>query len=200
MKGTAPASGHQLCLGARDCDVRRPSTTSSISGSSSEDVRARAGLPQAARPSTGARPDNTVLANEQVDRRRLLALRHCRSRQRDLEQWSFRITEYAEELLKGLRHADRNGPSKVLSSCSGTGLGSSEGARLTFPDLATLGGIGIDDLHHAHRHHLRRNLRAAGTRASRSFRALCGPESPDPAAFLRAKAQTIPERSIARLA
>ena len=39
-------------------------------------------------------------------RRRLLALRHRRRAARDLEQWFFRITAYADELLDGPRHAD----------------------------------------------------------------------------------------------
>ena len=46
-------------------------------------------------------------------RRRLLALRHRSSSTRDLEQWFFRITHYADELLDGHRPADglaREGP------------------------------------------------------------------------------------------
>ena len=43
-----------------------------------------------------------MLANEQVDRRALRALRHRRSRSRQLEQWFFRITDYADRLLDDL--------------------------------------------------------------------------------------------------
>ena len=45
--------------------------------------------------------DQTVLANEQVVDGRLRALRHEVDK-RDLEQWFFRITDYADRLLEDL--------------------------------------------------------------------------------------------------
>ncbi|MEQ1911804.1 MAG: leucine--tRNA ligase, partial [Vicinamibacterales bacterium] len=74
--------------------------------------------------------DNTVLANEQVIDG---ACWRCGTAvvQRDLEQWSFRITEYAEELLKGLDTLTE-WPEKVVVM-QRNWIGRSEGARLTFP-------------------------------------------------------------------
>ena len=64
-----------------------------------EVLSARAGLP-ARRRSTGARRCKTTLANEQVRTARTLCER-CGTPviKKDLEQWFFRITDYAEELL-----------------------------------------------------------------------------------------------------
>ena len=64
--------------------------------------------------------DNTVLANEQVVDG---ACWRCGSivEQRSLEQWFFKITAYADELLAGLETLS-DGPRKSWS-CSGTGSG-----------------------------------------------------------------------------
>jgi leucyl-tRNA synthetase len=73
--------------------------------------------------------DNTVLANEQV-----IDGRGWRSgalvEQRDLEQWFFRITDYAEDLIAGLDTLDR-WPEKVRLM-QRNWIGKSEGARLRF--------------------------------------------------------------------
>ncbi len=73
--------------------------------------------------------DNTVLANEQV-----IDGRGWRSgalvEQRELEQWFFRITDYAEDLIAGLDTLDR-WPDKVRLM-QRNWIGKSEGARLRF--------------------------------------------------------------------
>ena len=74
--------------------------------------------------------DNTVLANEQV-----IDGRCWRSGtlivSRDLEQWFFRITAYADELLKGLDSLSA-WPEKVVVM-QRNWIGRSEGARIRFP-------------------------------------------------------------------
>jgi len=73
--------------------------------------------------------DNTVLANEQVIDG---ACWRCGSTvvARDLEQWFFRITQYADELLKGLDTLTE-WPEKVVVM-QRNWIGRSEGARITF--------------------------------------------------------------------
>jgi leucyl-tRNA synthetase len=82
---------------------------------------------------------NTVLANEQVIDG---ACWRCGSTvvNRDLEQWFFRITAYADELLKGLETLTE-WPEKVVVM-QRNWIGRSEGARLTFP--VANGDIGIE--------------------------------------------------------
>ncbi|MBS1818681.1 MAG: leucine--tRNA ligase [Acidobacteria bacterium] len=84
--------------------------------------------------------DNTVLANEQVVDG---ACWRCGTTvvQRDLEQWSFRITAYAEELLKGLETLTE-WPEKVVVM-QRNWIGRSDGARLTFPVAGADLGIEI---------------------------------------------------------
>ena len=74
--------------------------------------------------------DNTVLANEQVIDG---ACWRCGTTvvPRDLDQWFFRITEYADELLKGLDTLTQ-WPEKVIVM-QRNWIGRSEGARVTFP-------------------------------------------------------------------
>src|SRR5436853_1113321 len=74
--------------------------------------------------------DNTVLANEQVIDG---ACWRCGSTvvPRDLEQWFFRITQYADELLAGLETLSA-WPEKVVVMQQNW-IGRSEGARLKFP-------------------------------------------------------------------
>jgi leucyl-tRNA synthetase len=76
---------------------------------------------------------NTVLANEQVIDG---ACWRCGSTvtTRELEQWFLRITEYAEELLKGLETLTE-WPEKVIVM-QRNWIGRSEGARITFPVAA----------------------------------------------------------------
>jgi leucyl-tRNA synthetase len=72
----------------------------------------------------------TVLANEQVIDGTCW---RCGSTvtSRELEQWFFRITHYADELLDGMAELDR-WPEKVLTM-QRNWVGRSEGARVTFP-------------------------------------------------------------------
>jgi leucyl-tRNA synthetase len=72
----------------------------------------------------------TVLANEQVIDG---ACWRCGTQveTRDLEQWFFRITEYADELLEGIEKLP-DWPDKVLTM-QRNWIGRSEGARVTFP-------------------------------------------------------------------
>jgi len=74
--------------------------------------------------------DNTVLANEQVVDGRCW---RCDTlvETRDLEQWFFRITAYADELLEAADHLDK-WPEKVLTM-QRNWIGRSEGARVKFP-------------------------------------------------------------------
>jgi len=73
--------------------------------------------------------DNTVLANEQV-----IDGKGWRSgavvEQRDMDQWFFKITEYAEELLEGLDTLDR-WPEKVRTM-QANWIGKSEGLQMKF--------------------------------------------------------------------
>ena len=122
----------------------------------------------------------TVLANEQVVDG---GCWRCSSvvGSRNLEQWFLRITHYAQELLDA---TDRltEWPEKVLTM-QRNWIGRSEGARVKFPLLPA--GAGAPraraaagrrprhrGLHHAYRHDLRRDVRAARSRA-RPHRADC---------------------------
>src|SRR3954449_4140477 len=83
--------------------------------------------------------DNTVLANEQVIDGTCW---RCGSivETRDLEQWFFRITAYADELLAGLDTLTE-WPEKVVVM-QRNWIGRSEGARLKFPVLSHAGAPG----------------------------------------------------------
>ena len=106
----------------------------------------------------------TVLANEQVDRRRLLALRHAVVETRELEQWFFRITKYADELLEGIERLPE-WPDKVLTM-QRNWIGRSEGRAREVPARRAAAPIDDRSLHDAHRHDLRRELPAARAGAS----------------------------------
>jgi leucyl-tRNA synthetase len=84
--------------------------------------------------------DNTVLANEQVVDG---ACWRCGSivEQRSLEQWFFKITAYADELLAGLETLSE-WPEKVVVM-QRNWIGRSEGARLNFP-IADAPGVTIE--------------------------------------------------------
>jgi leucyl-tRNA synthetase len=84
--------------------------------------------------------DQTVLANEQVVDG---ACWRCGTivTMRELEQWFFRITAYADELLKGLETLTE-WPEKVVVM-QRNWIGRSEGARLTFPVSGSGAGIEI---------------------------------------------------------
>ena len=72
----------------------------------------------------------TVLANEQVEGDECWR-GHRPVRQRELEQWFFRITRYAEELLAGLDELSDGWPEKVLTM-QRNWIGRSEGAEIDF--------------------------------------------------------------------
>ena len=75
--------------------------------------------------------DKTVLANEQVIAG---ACERCGAlvEQRVLEQWYFRITDYAERLLRNLDDATRMDWSTSTAVAQKNWIGRSEGAELTF--------------------------------------------------------------------
>jgi leucyl-tRNA synthetase len=83
----------------------------------------------------------TVLANEQVVDG---ACWRCGSTvvARDLEQWFFKITAYADELLKGLDTLTE-WPEKVVLM-QRNWIGRSEGARIKFPIAASATGPAVD--------------------------------------------------------
>ncbi|MGN6031651.1 MAG: class I tRNA ligase family protein, partial [Thermomicrobiales bacterium] len=73
--------------------------------------------------------DQTVLATEQVIDGNICERCGAEVYKRDLEQWYFRITDYAEELLAGLDTVDW--PERV-KTMQRNWIGRSEGARLVF--------------------------------------------------------------------
>jgi leucyl-tRNA synthetase len=73
--------------------------------------------------------DQTVLANEQVIEGNVCERCGSPVHKRDLEQWYFKITDYADELLAGLDTVDW--PERV-KTMQRNWIGRSEGARLTF--------------------------------------------------------------------
>ncbi|HET7469109.1 MAG TPA: class I tRNA ligase family protein, partial [Gemmatimonadales bacterium] len=81
--------------------------------------------------------DKTVLANEQVING------HCERcgnavEQRVLEQWFFRITEYADRLLADLDDKEKMDWSDSTTTAQRNWLGRSEGAELDFPLAAAV--------------------------------------------------------------
>ena len=103
---------------------------------------------------------HTVLANEQVlpdgtcERSGDLVVR------RDLEQWFFRITAYADELLDALD--DLDWPERV-KTMQRNWIGRSEGAEFDLPRRRRRGRH--PGLHHPAGHLVRHDLRGAGPRA-----------------------------------
>ena len=87
--------------------------------------------------------DQTVLANEQVVDG---GCWRCGTpvTTRDLEQWFFKITHYADDLLKGFEQLGR-WPEKVLTMQKNW-IGRSEGTRVQFPVLAGEGASVSDTL------------------------------------------------------
>ena len=143
-RGRPPAPGHRAQhrrhpradashglgdrLGPRG--LARPSrrTTAGRSGSSSSSS-SRASPTARRRPSTGARNDQTVLANEQVIDGRC---ERCGAEveRRNLEQWFFRITAYADRLLDEMSLLE-SWPEHVLTM-QRNWIGRSEGAEVVF--------------------------------------------------------------------
>ena len=188
-EGAAAAPRHQLRLGARDRHV--PAGLLPVEPVAlPADVRARPGLPPALARSTGARvPDG---ARQRAGRRRrLLALRHAGRRTATSSSGSSGSPHYADELLDAHRRARATGPRRS-SRCSGTGSGAPRaracGSRSSTGRRRSGGHRGVHD---AHRHDLRRDLRAARARApaassasrpSRTIRRPCARRRPGSAA------------------
>ena len=105
-------------------------------------------------------PNHGVLANEQVHNGRCWRCDAPVSK-RDLEQWFFRITKYADDLLD---FSEIDWPERIVSMQTNW-IGRSEGVEF---DLPVDGHAGPEDLglHHARRHRVRHDLRRAGARAS----------------------------------
>jgi leucyl-tRNA synthetase len=76
--------------------------------------------------------DKTVLANEQVIDGRCERC-GCVVEQRILEQWFFRITEYADRLLANLDDKSKMDWSESTTTAQRNWLGRSEGAEIEFP-------------------------------------------------------------------
>ncbi|PVH73152.1 leucyl-tRNA synthetase [Cadophora sp. DSE1049] len=81
--------------------------------------------------------DKTVLANEQVDSNGCSWRSGAKVEKKLLKQWFFKISEYRQELLDGLKELEKNGawPERVLSMQQNW-LGKSTGARIKFPVVA----------------------------------------------------------------
>ncbi len=109
--------------------------------------------------------DKTILANEQVEQGRCW---RCGSEvtKVDLEQWYFRITDYAQRLLDDLGTIDWPEQIKLMQA---NWIGRSEGAEVDF------GLPGRDEpahgLHDPARHAVRRHLHGAGAGAPAGRRA-----------------------------
>ena len=111
--------------------------------------------------------DMTVLANEQV-----IDGRGWRSgavvEQREMNQWVFKITKYSQELLDALDTLDR-WPDKVRLM-QRNWIGRSEGLLVRFaldPATTPNGETELEDLHHAPRHVVRREVHARSRRIIR---------------------------------
>ena len=75
----------------------------------------------------------TVLANEQVNRDGTCFIHdHTPVKQKELDQWFFAITRYAEELLEGHKELAAGWPENILEM-QRNWIGRSEGAEITFP-------------------------------------------------------------------
>ena len=105
---------------------------------------------------------HTVLANEQVlpdgtcERSGDLVVK------RDLEQWFFRITAYADELLDALDEVDW--PERV-KTMQRNWIGRSEGAEFDLPARGSRRAH--PGLHHPAGHVVRHDVRSAGARSTR---------------------------------
>ena len=110
--------------------------------------------------------DQTVLANEQV------IDGHCERcgaevTKRELTQWYFKITEYAQELLDNLDVLEPTWPDRVITA-QRNWIGRSEGAHVTFD---VVDGGTDDGLHDPAGHPVRRHVHGGGRRREAGRRA-----------------------------
>ena len=136
----------------------------------------------------------TVLANEQVVDGCCWRHEDTKVEQRDLVQWFFRITAYAQELLDGLDKLD-GWPEKVRTM-QRNWIGRSEGTEVDFFLRRTRDRDQDRDrkdahsrLHHPRGHHLRRDQRATGAAARAG-----GRRSPPRIAELKAQVDELLEQ------
>ena len=127
-----------------------------------EAVRARARLPQAGAGQVV--PEGPDGARQRAgDRRRAASAAARRSSCSQLEQWFFKITDYADRLLEDFKLLE-SWPQRVITM-QRNWIGRSEGAEVDLP----LRGAGdrLPGLHDAPRHAVRRDVLRARARASR---------------------------------
>ena len=110
--------------------------------------------------------DQTVLANEQV------IDGHCERcgaevTKRELTQWYFKITDYAQELLDNLDVLEPTWPDRVITA-QRNWIGRSEGAHVTFD---VVDGETDDGLHDPAGHPVRRHVHGGGRRREAGRRA-----------------------------
>ena len=112
----------------------------------------------------------TVLANEQVLPDGTCERSGDLVTKRDLEQWFFRITAYADQLLDDLDGLDW--PERV-KTMQRNWIGRSEGVEFDLPVQGPAGTVrpGHQRLHHPAGHQLRHDLRRPGARAPAGARA-----------------------------
>ncbi|KAF0852996.1 mitochondrial leucyl-tRNA synthetase (LeuRS) [Andalucia godoyi] len=87
--------------------------------------------------------DKTVLANEQVDAEGRSWRSGAIVEKRFLKQWYLKITDYAEDLLRGLDSVDWPNEVKIAQR---KWIGKSEGHHVTFPLSSPLRELGTQDL------------------------------------------------------
>ena len=102
----------------------------------------------------------TILANEQWSTDAAGGIPTSVTK-KDLEQWYFKITAYADRLLAGLDGIDWPEPIKLMQR---NWIGRSEGAELGFRCRSRRKGNPL--FHHPSRHRLRRNVHGARAGAS----------------------------------
>ena len=158
VPASVPRVGHLDRLDARVRDPRAAHTTAGRSGSSCSSSSAASPTARRRR-STGVRTTQTVLANEQVIDGRCERCGH-EVEVRQLEQWFFRITDYADRLLDDLDTIEWPEHVKTMQR---NWIGRSEGAEVTFRCEEL--GDRLPGLHDAARHALRRDLLRHGARA-----------------------------------
>ena len=177
LPAAARARGADGRLAPRAVDTTDPTTTSGRSGSSCSCYKQ--GLAYKKKAAVNWCPtDKTVLANEQVIGG---ACERCGTpvEQRFLEQWFFRISDYAERLLDNLDCARLVGDDEDRAAQLDRAV--SEGAEIDFivptdgdapsrgrgasDDPMVMTGAPITRVHHASRHDLRRDVPRARARA-----------------------------------